>query len=124
MRNRNILIADEDRLTSWGIERLISPRHALVTTVTSGSEALAEIGRTQYDSIFLDLDLPDVHALKMLRELKQLSPRTHVIAMARHLDPEIKQEALDSGAVHFIGKPFDIPEISKIINSILSPIAD
>ena len=123
-RNCNILIAGADRLACWGIERLIAPRRAVVTTVTTGAEVLAEIGRTHYDSLFLDMDLPDVSAAEVLGEVKQRSPQTRVVALSQEPTEDVRRLAGDHDGVHFLGKPLEIPKMTALISSLFEAAAD
>ncbi len=117
--NQNILVVDDNRLTCWGLEKVISSQNLFVTTVTNGRDAIAEICNTPYCSVFLDINLPDISGLEVLREIKRISPETKVIMMTADNTEDNQKKAMEIGAYHFIGKPFSIPEIKDVLQDIL-----
>jgi DNA-binding NtrC family response regulator len=116
--NQNILVVDDNRLTCWGLEKVISSQNLFVTTVTNGRDAISEICNTSYCSVFLDINLPDISGLEVLREIKRISPETKVIMMTADNTEDNKKKAMEIGAYHFMGKPFTIPEIKDILKNI------
>jgi DNA-binding NtrC family response regulator len=119
MSARSVLIVDDDRLTCWGLERIMSSQNLLVSSVSNGQDALAEMHHTSFGSVFLDINLPDISGFEVLKEIRKLSPTTKVVVISADDTVENKQRALDEGAFHFIGKPFSVPEIKEVINSCL-----
>jgi DNA-binding NtrC family response regulator len=120
MFKNNILVVDDDRLICWGLERLISARHFHVTTVNNWKDAIFEIYNVPYTSVFLDLNLPDINGIEVLHEIKKMAPETKVVVMTADDTHDYKQQALDGGAAHLLRKPFNIPDIEHIIDSISS----
>jgi two-component system response regulator HydG len=119
-RNKNVLVVDDDRLICWALERLSSAHDCSITSVNSGEEAIAALSRTPFEVVFLDVHLPDANGLELLQEVKRISPETKVAIMTADSSETVRKEALLGGAAHFIGKPFSIPEIRKIIDSVLN----
>jgi DNA-binding NtrC family response regulator len=117
---KNVLVVDDDRLICWALERLISAHDCCITSVNTGEEALAALSRITFELAFLDVHLPDANGLELLQEVKRISPETKVTIMTADSSETVRQKALLGGAVHFIGKPFSIPEIRKIIGSTLN----
>ncbi len=115
----SILVVDDNRLTCWGLEKVISAQDLLVTTVTNGRDAISEIGTTSYCSVFLDINLPDISGFEVLTEIKKVSPDTKVIMMTADNTDYNREKAMQLGAAHFIGKPFSIPEIRQVLQDIV-----
>ncbi len=120
-QNRHVLIVDDNKLTCWGLEKVMSAQNLLVTSVNNGKDAISEIFNTPYQSVFLDINLPDISGIEVLREIKKMSPNTKVIIMTADNTDENRRKALDTGAYHFIGKPFSISEIREVISLINGP---
>jgi DNA-binding NtrC family response regulator len=118
--NHCVLVVDDNKLTCWGLEKVISAQDLLVSTVNNGRDAIAEIGNTPFGTVFLDINLPDINGLEVLREIKKISPDTRVIIMTADNTEENRKKAMESGAAHFIGKPFSIPEIRQVLQDMLS----
>ena len=117
--NQNILVVDDNKLTCWGLEKVISAQNMFVTTVNNGRDAISEIFNTPYGSVFLDINLPDISGLEVLREIKRISPDTKVIMMTADNTEDNRKKAMEMGAYQFIGKPFSIPEIREVLQDII-----
>lgn len=120
MLSKNILVVDDDRLICWGLEKVISARNLPVTTVNNGKDAIFEIYNVQYNSVFLDIHLPDINGIEVLQEIKKVAPDTKVVVMTADDTNENRQKALDGGASLLIKKPFNIPEIENILDGFLA----
>jgi len=81
-----------------------------VATAGSGQEGLAMIARHRHDIILLDLGLPDINGLLVLKQLREWT-QTPVIVLTVQDDESDKIEALDSGADDYVTKPFNTGEL-------------
>jgi two-component system KDP operon response regulator KdpE len=81
-----------------------------VTTAATGREALAEARRRPPDAVILDLGLPDVDGIEVIRELRGWS-RAPVIVLSGRTGPGDKIAALDAGADDYVTKPFSMEEL-------------
>ncbi|MFO0870866.1 MAG: response regulator [Pirellulales bacterium] len=120
---QQILIVDDEELNirvarkylhSWGFEH--------VTSTTEPTEAVDRIRRDRPDLILLDVMMPDVSGLDILRQLRASSPTQHlpVIVLTAHVEDEVKQQALDLGANDFLGKPIVPAELLPRVRNLLS----
>ncbi len=89
-----------------------------VLTATSGQEALDIIGSARPDLVVLDIIMPGMDGLQVLKHLRSTSPALPVIASSAGSD--LSGPSLDLGASRFIAKPFDtnslVEEIGRLIN--------
>lgn len=118
--NHNLLIIDDNKLLCWGLEKVISDGNLNVRTVSNGSDAISEIYSAPYHSVFLDVNLPDMSGLDLLKKIRKISPNTKVVVMAENNSRYYRQNAMEEGAFHFITKPFGIPEVREILRDILA----
>jgi len=81
---------------------------------------LSELGIRNYVSVFLDLNLPDVHGFDVLRQIKQMAPETKVIVITADDSAMNKKQAYEEGAFYFFGKPFGTTEIKEIMKTCLT----
>ncbi len=116
----SILVVDDNRLTCWGLEKVISAQNLLVSTVNNGRDALSEVRNTPFCTVFLDINLPDISGFEVLGEIKKMSPGTKVIMMTADNTDENRKKAMELGAAHFMGKPFSIPEIRQVLQDIVN----
>lgn len=115
--NRCVLIVDDDKLTCWGLEKMMSSHNVLITSVNNGADAMSEVGSRSFNSVFLDINLPDISGFDVLREIRARAPQTKVIVITADGSDNNKRRALDEGAFHFVGKPFSVKEIKGILDS-------
>jgi response regulator of citrate/malate metabolism len=113
-----VLVVDDDfmvaRLHSKLVERV--PGFTVVGEAHSGAEALTAVSDLHPDLILLDIYLPDMSGLDVLRELRrdQAPPtETDVLVVTAAQDAETVRGALRGGAVHYIIKPFDAPVLRE-----------
>ena len=117
---KRILIVDDEPLIRQALSKMLSTEDVEVKTVTTGKEALDEINSAFYDLCFLDINLLDAAGLAIMKDVRDLSPRTSVVIMtSSYLDDDVKK-AIEDGADYFVPKPFDISQIKEIARSALS----
>ena len=81
---RKILIVDDEDLILSGLSKCLADDNTDIKTVSTGADALKEIGSCPYDLCFLDVFLPDVNGIEVLKKIKTLSPATKVVIMTAH----------------------------------------
>jgi DNA-binding response OmpR family regulator len=119
MEKNPILIVDDEkniRLTmSQSLESLDIP----VQTAVNGEEALGKLHETPFGLVFLDLKMPGIDGMEVLRQIKDDWPKIRVIIITAHGTIEIAVEAMKLGAVDFIQKPFSPGEIRDLATQVL-----
>jgi DNA-binding NtrC family response regulator len=109
-----LLIDDEVEFASALAERL-QLRNYDAKAVYNALEALNSIYSDKPDVVVLDLKIPGMDGLEILKTIKQFDPTIEVIILTGHGDIESVKEGLTSGAFEYIMKPLDIGElIAKI----------
>jgi DNA-binding NtrC family response regulator len=84
--------------------------------VGSGVEAIEEFERNEFELVLLDLYMPGMDGLEVLRQLKGLNPGCEVIMMTAFGSVPTAAKALDLGAYAYVSKPFDFPDLSRLIS--------
>jgi len=82
-----------------------------VTTASTASGALQQVRRLPPDLLILDLGLPDLDGLDVIRELRDREPTLPIIVLSARSTSQDKVAALDLGAVDYVAKPFDMNEL-------------
>lgn len=105
-----ILVVDDEppilRIVGSNLER----RGFLVERATTGAEALAAFRRRTPDVVVLDLGLPDMDGVEVIRAIR-LAGQTPIIVLSAREGERDKVDALDAGADDYVSKPFGIEEL-------------
>ncbi|MEW6738802.1 MAG: response regulator [Nitrospirota bacterium] len=102
-----LLVDDEVDFVDTLAQRL-KMRELLVDTVYDGEQALSFIKKIEPDVIVLDLKMPGLHGIEVLREIKRSSPQIQVIILTGHGTEKDEEEARRLGGFDFLRKPADI----------------
>lgn len=105
------ILAVDDEIEVLRTLRMILAGHGYaVTTVETGEAALAEIDRHLPDVILLDLMLPGIEGLEVIRRVRDRS-QVPIIVLSARGEELMKVEALDLGADDYLSKPFSVKEL-------------
>ncbi|MBB1255672.1 response regulator [Streptomyces sp. OF3] len=113
-----VLVVDDDFMVARLHRKLVErvPGFTVVGEARSGREAVEAVGELRPDLVLLDIYLPDINGLDVLRELRgEDTPQTDVdvLVVTAARDAETVRGALRGGAVHYIIKPFDAPVLRE-----------
>jgi two-component system response regulator QseB len=108
--SRILIVEDEPRLSSF-LERGLGSRGYATTAVGAGARAAAIASDEDFDLVILDLGLPDMDGLSVLRELRRRGERLPVIVLTARDDLADKIEGLDAGGNDYVTKPFKLEEL-------------
>ena len=115
MSNEKVLIVDDEKLIRWAVRRQLEEWSYTAFEAESGTGALAQIRTEVPDLILLDVRLPDLSGIEVLREIKQNNLGVSVIMITG--DPQLDdiKAAIKLGALDFIKKPLDFDELQITI---------
>lgn len=102
-----VLVADDDFYIRHVLDRFLSERGYAVTTAADGEEVMRLLRGDPPDIILLDIDMPKLSGLEVLRRIQSESIDVGVIIISGHPDEEVAKKSLTMGAADFIVKPFD-----------------
>ena len=112
------LIVEDDRQIRSFIRFSLNTQNYRSVETSNGKDALASIVNDRPDIIILDLGLPDMDGLAIIKKVRTFSNMPIIVVSARDQDRE-KVEALDAGADDYLTKPFSINELLARIRVIL-----
>lgn len=112
------LVIDDDPHIQRLLTTVLETNHYRVTTVGSGRDGLAVVARQRHDLIILDLGLPDIGSIAVLKQLREWT-QTPVVVLTGQDSEEEQIEALDSGADDYITKPFNSGEFLARLRAVV-----
>lgn len=86
-----------------------------IAEASNGEDALSMYAREKFDISFLDIDMPGEDGLKVLAQMKQIRPETHVVMVSAHSSVNNVTSALSAGAAGFVVKPFSAQKIVDVL---------
>ena len=113
-----ILIAEDDQVLADGLLRTLRKGGYAVDAVASGSEADAALADHEFDLVILDLGLPKLHGLEVLRKLRARGTTTPVLILTAADSVEQRVKGLDLGADDYMAKPFSLQELEARVRAL------
>lgn len=119
MNNKStiLIVEDENRISSF-MNTILSVNNYHVITATTGKEALALVTSYCPDAMLLDLGLPDMDGIQLIKTIREWSQIPIIVVSARDHERD-KVEALDLGADDYVSKPFGTSELLARIRTAL-----
>lgn len=111
----NVLIIDDDKGMCKTLSRILELDGYAVTAANTGSNGVACIKESPFNIAILDIKLPDVDGVELLKIIKMTNPDLNIIMMTAYASTENAIKALNEGADAFVTKPFDIEELRAIV---------
>lgn len=119
MNRPKLLIVDDHEIVIEGLVRLLGDRFDIVGTLTDGCSAVEDVGRLRPDILLLDLSIPHVSGLEIMRRLKACKIAFKAIVLTMHADASLAIEALRTGASAFVLKQSSGHELLKALQLVL-----
>src|SRR5215475_7680230 len=110
MAEGRILVADDEDGLRWVLEKGFRGAGYHVTAVKDGTAALVQVEAQSFDLILLDVRMPGIDGLTLLKQVRELRPEAQVVIMTAHGTMETAIQAMQQGAYDYLAKPFDLDE--------------
>jgi DNA-binding NtrC family response regulator len=114
-----ILIVDDDEVMCFTLSDVLKKTSYEVIAVQTGEGALRAFRDSTFDLILLDIVLPDMNGLDVLKKIREIDSDSFVIVMTAYADVQTAVTAMKGGAYDYINKPFEIDELRLIIKKAL-----
>jgi DNA-binding NtrC family response regulator len=86
-----------------------------IDTARNGAEALAAVRHTRPDIVFLDITMPGMSGIEVLKQIRTVDPTIAVVMVTANEHVALAAEAIKSGAVSYVPKPFDLRYLDHLV---------
>jgi DNA-binding NtrC family response regulator len=114
-KHARILVVDDDETIRNTIKAILEDEGYLVDSAATGSEAVQKTKKTAYNVALLDIRLPDMEGVELLKLMKDTVPRTRKIMVTGYPSMQNAIAALNKNADAYLVKPVDI---AKLLNTV------
>ena len=111
---KNILVIDDEVTVNNNIRKILAKKGYHVDQAVTKAEALDKIGSRTYKLVLLDLRIPEVKGLELLKAVRDNNPATKVIIITGYASIETAVESTRMGAIDYLPKPFTPAEIRNV----------
>jgi DNA-binding response OmpR family regulator len=119
MKGKRLLIVDDEKNIRLTLAQSLQSLGVETETAVYAEEALYKLAQNEYSLVLLDLELPGMDGMEMLRRVKRTRPEVPVMIITAYGTEESSLEALKLGAVDFVQKPFSSKEIRARVSKAL-----
>src|ERR1700730_6923527 len=120
MGRARLLLADDHTLLLEGFRKLLEDEYELVGTVENGRELLIAAPKLKPDAILLDISMPLLNGIDATRRLRALVPKSKILIVTMHADPDYVAEAFRAGASGYVLKRSAASELVRAIREVLA----
>lgn len=114
-----ILVVEDDTPLATFVRKGLEAEHYAVDTAGDGEQARCMVLESDYDLLVLDLNLPKLDGIEVLRAIRPKKPCLPVLVLTARSRIEDRVQALDSGADDCLNKPFSFTELSARVRALL-----
>jgi DNA-binding NtrC family response regulator len=115
----HILVVDDERNIRNNLCMVLEAEGYKVDKASNGDDALLRVKEGRYDIVFVDIQMPKMDGLELLRYLRGLRPKMPVVMLTAYGTVRRAVEAMKLGAIDFIEKPFDPKNLLLLCEEIL-----
>ncbi len=117
---QTVLVVDDTPMILHVFKRILREERYAVLTANNGNEALELVRQKSVELVILDLKLPDMSGIEILRRIKRLRDNVEVIVITGYGTMKTVRAAMRLGAYDYITKPFDDNYIKALVENALS----
>lgn len=114
-----LLVVEDEALVRRQLQRCLSKSGHAVEAVANGEEALAQVAQGHHDLALIDLGLPGMSGLELIRQLRARGQRFPILILSARCNWQDKVEGLEAGADDYLVKPFQFDELDARLNALL-----
>ena len=118
MTKLRVFIVDDDIDFAESLAEVIAKRGHYVEWAHSGEDAVERFRDADFDIAFMDVKLPGMNGVESFIEIRKLKPDAKVMMMTGYSVEHLLLQAVESGALYVLHKPFDIDEVLDALDNV------
>ncbi|UCD79976.1 MAG: response regulator [Desulfobacterales bacterium] len=115
MKHTSVLIVDDEKRFADMLAKRLSLRGCRCEVCYNGRQAIDLVGRKKFSLVLLDLHLPDIYGVEVLKGIKAISSTTPVVIVTGHGTEDDRRACMQQDAYDFMHKPVGIDELMTIL---------
>jgi len=119
MKHKSVLIVDDEKNIRLTLSQALEILEVETDTAANGEEALSKLKEKEFGLILLDLKMPGMDGMEVLRQVSEIRPDIRIIIITAYGTVESAVEAMKLGAADFIQKPFVTEEIRELVSRVI-----
>ena len=119
MNKGKVLVVDDEANLRTSLQQILGDEGYLADSVASGETCLEKLDNNKYDAVFLDIWLPGIDGLEVLKEIRSRLPDQYVIMISGHGTIETAVRSTKLGAFDFIEKPLSLEKVVLVLEHAL-----
>ena len=116
----SVLLVEDDLQLAKIVKKILESKDFIVTMVTDGAEALEYIKHRDYDFYLIDINIPSVNGLELVKYIKELNKEGKIIMITASVEEYNFKKAYEYGCDDYIKKPFHATELEVRINRLMN----
>lgn len=117
--NARILVVDDEPMVCLALTNWLEEENYLAKAVGGGPEAIASLREENWDIVLLDLRMPGMDGIEVLKQVQEIAPQTVVIMMTAYASISGAVQAMQEGAYDYVVKPLDVDQLTLMLNRIV-----
>jgi putative two-component system response regulator len=114
VENPRILVVDDELGPRESLRMILKDQYR-IETASTGKQAIDLVQKKEFDLVILDIRMPEMSGIELLRAIRKIAPATEVIMITAYASVETATEALRLGAVDYLIKPFEISAVRSVV---------
>src|SRR3989338_6601712 len=118
-QTKHAVLVIDDETNMLKTYKAILKKSYEITTINNGPEALEMLKRENFSLVLLDVMMPDMNGIEVLKKIKELDKNIEVVMITGVKDIKMAVQAIKLGAYDYITKPFEIEDLLSVISKAL-----
>ena len=114
-----VVVVDDDRRVRESIQSMVESAGHATFAFATGEQFLRSDTLAKAGCLITDVRMPGIDGIELQRRVRVARPQLPVVFISAHEDGDVRQRALDGGAVTFLYKPFDASELLRVVERAL-----